>query len=84
MSDNDQKPDPKAVISSFNQLIRDQRNLRRVNWTPSSSPDPAERQRDRDALNAALRRAGGHGAEEEESPAGSFPWKSLADRDGDT
>ncbi len=84
MTDN-QKPNPKEVISSFNRLIRDQRASRRVNWVPSTSLDPAERQRDRDALNAALRRAGGHGAEDEEGDGpdepGTYPWKSLADRE---
>ncbi len=73
------KSDPKEVISSFNQLIRNQRASQRVSWTPSSSPDPADQAADRSALNRALRRAGGHDAPE---PGGEpHPWKSLKSAD---
>ncbi len=59
MSDNDRKPtDPKAAQNAFNQVLRDRRNATRVTWVPSTSRDPADRERDRHALNAALREAG--------------------------
>jgi hypothetical protein len=70
------KPDQKATIDAFNQLIRNQRDLRRVRVTSATS---------RDDLNDALRRAAGHDPQhEEESEPGSFPWRSLGSRDGDT
>jgi molecular chaperone DnaK (HSP70) len=81
------KPDPKEVISSFNQLIRNQRASQRVSWRPSSSPDPADQRADRDALNDALRRAGGHDPQHTDEPlAGTFPWKSngVGDEEGST
>jgi len=52
MTDDQKRPD-------VNQLLRTSRNLNRVNWIPSTSLDPAERRKDRDALNDALRKAGG-------------------------
>ncbi len=69
------KPDPNAVIASFNQSICDQRNLHRVQVTPSMS---------RDALNAALRVAGGHHPQHtDEAPEpGTHPWRSLTNQDG--
>ncbi len=76
----DQKrPDPKEVISSFNQLIRDQRASRRVSWTPSSSLDPEVQRADRNALNDALRVAGGHDPQHEGQEQGALSWKSLGD-----
>jgi hypothetical protein len=78
MTENDQKPtDQKPTIGAFNQLIRNQRNLRRVRVTPATS---------RDALNDALRRAAGHEPQhaEEEPESGTYPWRSLGSRDGDT
>ena len=82
MTDDQKRPD-------VNQLLRASRNLNRVHWTPSTSPDPAERRKDRDALNSAIRRAGGHDPqhteeEPEESMAGTYPWKSLTSREDDT
>ncbi len=73
MSDNDRKPDQKATIGAFNQLIRNQRNLHRVQVSPSTS---------RDSLNASLRRAAGHDPQPEEEPQ-TFPWRSLQSQDGD-
>ncbi len=83
MTDN-QKPDTKEVIASFNQLIRDQRNLHRVNWRPSSSSDPAVQRKDRSALNNAIRRAGGREEDDGPDDPQTFPWRSLGDRGGDT
>jgi len=71
------KPDAKEINSSFNQLVRDQRASRRVSWTPSSSLDPEVQRTDRDNLNAALRKAGGHGDPEEGGEP--YRWKSLND-----
>ncbi len=68
------KPDQKATIASFNRLIRDQRDLRRVRVTPATS---------RDDLNDALRRAAGREPHAEEEPQ-TFPWRSLQSQDGDT
>ncbi len=69
------KPDQKAIIGAFNEAIRDQRNLRRVQVSPSMS---------RAELNAALRVAGGHGPQHtDEEPGGTSPWRSLGSRDGD-
>ncbi len=70
---DEQKPDPKEVIGAFNQLIRNQRNLRRVQVSPSTS---------RNDLNNAVRIAAGREPQHEEEPE-SFPWRSLASRDGD-
>jgi hypothetical protein len=68
---SDKKPtDQKAVISSFNQLVRDEHSRHRVQVTAATS---------RDDLNDALRIAAGRGpqhAEAEPAPQ-SFPWKSL-------
>ena len=75
------KPDSKEVISSFNELIRNQRASRRVSWQPSSSSDPADQRKDRDALNAALRGAGGHAPQHEGQETGTFPWTSIASID---
>ncbi len=77
MTENDKKPtDPKATIEAFNQLIRNQRNLRRVRVTPATS---------RADLNDALRRAAGHDPQhtKEEPEPGIFPWRSLGSREGD-
>ncbi len=76
MTENDKKPDEKEVISSFNQLIRDQRDLRLVRVSPSTS---------RADLNDALRIAAGHDPQhaEEEPESGTYPWRSLGNQDGD-
>jgi len=75
------KPDSNEINSSFNQLVRDQRASRRVNWQPSSSPDPEVQRTDRDNLNAALRKAGGHAPQHEGQDTGTLPWRSLGDDD---
>jgi hypothetical protein len=75
MTENDQKPDQKATIGAFNQLIRDQRDLRRVRVTAATS---------RDALNDALSRAAGHDPQHTEEESGTHPWKSLTSREDDT
>ncbi len=64
------KPDQKATIGAFNQLLRNQRNLHRVQVSPSTS---------RADLNDALRIAAGREPQhaEEESEPGTYPWKSL-------
>jgi hypothetical protein len=89
MTDRQKPVDPKAVGQAFGQLVRDEHSRHRVHWVPSSSTDPAERQKDRDSLNNALRRAGGRveDVEEDDGPEespGSFPWRSLASREGGT
>ena len=65
-----------------NQLINDGwrqiANENRVNWNPTTSRDPADRDQDRQALNRALRRAAGKDAPEPDTQ-GPFPWKSLGD-----
>ena len=62
---------------ALNDAFRQLRSKGRVDWNPTSSRDPAERQADRDALNRALRRAGGKDAPEPETPP--LPWKSVSD-----
>ncbi len=63
---SDQKPSDKVAFES---LIRSGRRTNRVSWTPVPGQD------DRDALNAAIRRAAGRGDPE---PVGEpHPWKSL-------
>jgi hypothetical protein len=64
------KPDEKAIIGGFNQLIRNQRNLRRVRVSSSTS---------RADLNDALRIAAGHEPQhtDEEPEPQTFPWRSL-------
>jgi hypothetical protein len=59
--------------------------MNRVDWIPSTSLDPAERRKDRDSLNDAIRIAGGHDPQHaEDGPEpGTHPWKSLTSRDGD-
>jgi len=77
---SDPKPnDPKAVVQGFNQLLRAERTRNRVNWTPSTSLDPAVQRADRQALNDALRKAGGHEPQHEEADPEpqTFPWRSL-------
>jgi hypothetical protein len=71
------EPDEKVIIGAFNQLIRNQRNLRLVRVSPATS---------RDSLNDALRRAAGHEPQhtEEEPEPQTFPWRSLQSQDGDT
>ncbi len=69
MSDTPKMSDKAA----FEQLVRSGNRTNRVNWTLSGD------QSDVDALNRALRRAGGKDAPE---PVGEkFPWKSLQDAD---
>ena len=63
---------------ALNDAFRQLRSKGRVDWNPTSSRDPADRQADRDALNRALRRAGGKDAPEPETPP-PFPWKSVSD-----
>ncbi len=75
MSDEQKKPDPKVVIASFNQLVRNERNRRRVQIGPATS---------RDSLNDALRAAAGHDPQHTEEESGTHPWRSLTSRDGDT
>lgn len=70
MSNNGRKPDHTAI----NAALRVRPN--RVNWTPTSSRNPVDQQRDRDALNRALRRAGGKDAPEPDAPA-PFAWRSI-------
>jgi hypothetical protein len=62
----------------LNDAFRQLRNETRVHWNPTPSRDPADRQADRDALNRALRRAGGKDAPEPDTQ-GPPPWKSLGD-----
>ncbi len=64
------KPDEKAIIGGFNQLIRNQRNLHRVRVTPATS---------RADLNDALRVAAGREPQhaEAEPQSGTYPWRSL-------
>ena len=61
---------------SINDGWRQIANENRVNWTPSTSIDPTDRQQDRQALNRALRRASGRDDPEPDNQ-GPFPWKSL-------
>jgi hypothetical protein len=63
----------------LNDLLRRSRSTNKVDWEPEDSPDPAVRQRDRDALNAAIRRASGR--DDPESDSQPFPWRSLGDDD---
>ncbi len=69
------KPDEKVTIGAFNQLIRNQRDRRRVRVSPSTS---------RDELNAALRRAAGHEHQPEEESEGTYPWRSLTSGEENT
>jgi hypothetical protein len=69
------KPDQKATIGAFNQLIRNQRDLRRVRVTPATS---------RNDLNDALRRAAGHEHQPEEESEGTYPWRSLTSGEENT
>jgi hypothetical protein len=69
MTENDQK----ATIDAFNQLIRNQRDLRRVRVTSATS---------RNDLNDALRIAAGHDPQHAEEESGTYPWKSLTSREG--
>jgi hypothetical protein len=56
---------------AFNIFVRAGQRRNKIDWTPTG--DPA----DNDALNRALRRAGGRDAPE---PGGEpHPWKSLQD-----
>ncbi len=55
---------------AFESLIRSGRRTNKVEWTPVPGQD------DRDALNAAIRRAAGRG--EQESDDEPHPWKSLS------
>ena len=73
MTDNGKKPDQKVTIDAFNQLIRNQRDLRRVRVSPSTS---------RDDLNNALRVAAGREPQHAEE-SGTYPWRSLGSQDGD-
>ncbi len=80
-----QKPDARAVSD----WIRDQRSARRVNVSQRGPLlDPADRRADRNSLNDAIRRAGGHDPQHNTDDAtteGTFPWGSLSDdhqRDG--
>ncbi len=76
MSDEQKNPaDQKATIDAFNQLIRNQRDLRRVRVTPATS---------RDALNDALRRAAGRDPQHEEESEGTYPWRSLTSGEENT
>jgi len=76
MTDNGKKPDQKVTIDAFNQLIRNQRDLRRVRVSPSTS---------RDDLNNALRVAAGREPQHaEEESEGSFPWRSLTSGEENT
>jgi hypothetical protein len=69
------KPDEKATIGAFNQLIRDQRNLRHVRVTPATSTT---------VLNDALRVAAGHEPQLEEESEGTYPWRSLTSGEENT
>ncbi len=56
----------------------------RVNWVSPTSRDPDVHRQDREALNRALRRAGGKDAPEpDESEPQTFPWRSLGSEGGD-
>ena len=77
MSDKKQMSDKEA----FESLIRAGRRQNKISWVPSTSLDPADRAADRDALNRAIRRAGGKDAPEPVSE--KFPWTSLKDGVGD-
>ncbi len=73
-----QKPDARAVSD----WIRDQRSARRVNVTQVGARlDPAAQRADRDNLNDAIRRAGGHVPQhtDDATTAGTYPWGSLSD-----
>ena len=60
---------------AFESLIRSGRRTNRVEWVPAPGQD------DRDALNAAIRRAAGRGEQEQSDQP--HPWKSLKDGVGD-
>jgi hypothetical protein len=66
--------------AAFETLIRGGRRTNKVEWVSAPGQD------DRDALNAAIRKAAGRG--EQEPGDESYPWKSLQDGDkrdsGDT
>lgn len=79
---SDQKPaDRKQVDRALSDLLRVRHNANRVNWNPTSSWDPADRQKDRAALNAAILRAAGRTPPDEadEPEPQTFPWRSLGD-----
>ena len=65
---------------ALNDAFRQLRSKGRVDWNPTASRDPADRQADRDALNRALRRAAGKDAPEPDAPR-PLPWKSVSDGD---
>ena len=56
---------------AFNIFVRAGQRRNKVNWTPAPGQD------DRDALNRALRRAGGKDAPEPVDEPQSHPWKSI-------
>ena len=62
----------------LNDAFRQLRKSNRVDWNPSTSRNPAERQRAHDALNRALRRASGRDAPEPGAAPETHPWRSLA------
>ncbi len=75
MTENDTKPNEKATIGAFNQLIRNQRDLRRVQVTSVTS---------RDDLNQALRIAAGREPQHAEEESGTYPWRSLTSGEENT
>ena len=67
---------------AFEAFVRSGQRQNRISWTPSSSIDPDVQRADRDDLNAALRRAGGHDPQHTDDPlAGTSPWKSISPGD---
>ncbi len=79
MTDAPQKPDARAVSD----WIRDQRSERRVNVSQRGARlDPAVQRADRNNLNDAIRRAGGHDPQHNTDEPGDgqqYPWGSLSD-----
>jgi hypothetical protein len=72
---SDQKPSDKVA---FETLIRSGRRTNRLSWTPVPGQD------DRDALNAAIRRAAGRGEQEPGEESRSHPWKSISTREDES
>ena len=56
--------------AAFEQLVRSGRRQNKIEWVPVPGQD------DRDALNAAIRKASGRGEQEPDDKP--FPWKSVA------
>jgi hypothetical protein len=68
------KPSDKVAFES---LIRSGRRQNKIEWVPVAG------QGDRDALNAAIRKASGRGEPEPGEEPQSYPWKTISTLEGD-